>query len=219
MKLSHRDFRPQRRSKYVVQPPKRRPTLRILLLAVFATLVYLKFDSFVSSKVFQTLAHPKVLVQKIFNRGEVQAAETSPIVPSVKIAVAPLLPTSPLKQFQNILTIQTHPAKIEMVASTHFDFHSILPGRIVEVDSQKSCLKIYHGKNIYSSYSGKIKIANDLAPGKMVTVKDTLGWLEKSSDTLIRPALSLQIENNGLYENPEVFLSLVNKIDTARNGK
>ena len=89
----------------------------------------------------------------------------------------------------------------------------------MEVDSQNSWLKIYHGKNIYSSYSGKIKFGKDLAPGKRVTVKDTLGWLEKSTDSLSRAALSLQIENKGVYENPMQFLSLVNKNDTAENGK
>lgn len=55
MKLSHRDFRPQRRLKYVAPPPKRRPTLRILLLAVIGLAVYLKYDTVVTSQTFQNL--------------------------------------------------------------------------------------------------------------------------------------------------------------------
>ncbi len=69
MKLSHRDFRPQRRSKYVSQPPTRRPTLRIILLAAFGAVVYLKFDSFVSSRVFQVLRNPQLLRQALARPG------------------------------------------------------------------------------------------------------------------------------------------------------
>jgi hypothetical protein len=59
VKISHRDFRPQRRSRYVNQPPKRRPTLRILLLAGIALAVYVKFDSVIASPSFQKLRHPE----------------------------------------------------------------------------------------------------------------------------------------------------------------
>lgn len=55
MKLSHRDFRPQRRLKYVAHPPKRRPTLRILLLATIGLAVYLKYDTVVTSRTLQNI--------------------------------------------------------------------------------------------------------------------------------------------------------------------
>lgn len=61
MRLSHRDFRPAKRSKYVASPPRKRPTLRILLLIAFGILVYLKFDSFVKSKAVQSLRTPEKL--------------------------------------------------------------------------------------------------------------------------------------------------------------
>jgi hypothetical protein len=62
VKLTHRDFRPLRRSKYVAQPLKRRPTLRILALAALGIAVYLKYDSVVNSRFFQNLRQPRRLV-------------------------------------------------------------------------------------------------------------------------------------------------------------
>jgi hypothetical protein len=67
VKLSHWDFRPSRRSKYVSPPPRRRPTLRILILAAFGILVYLKFDSFLASRAFLYLRHPG-WVREVFAR-------------------------------------------------------------------------------------------------------------------------------------------------------
>lgn len=72
MRLSHWDFRPKKRRKYVVAgsvedrsaPPRKRPTLRILLLAAFGVLVYWKYDSFIRSPLAQTLLHPGILWQK-----------------------------------------------------------------------------------------------------------------------------------------------------------
>lgn len=58
MKLSHRDFRPARRSKYVARLPKRRPTLRILLLGLLALVVYLKFDAVARLPFWKTFRHP-----------------------------------------------------------------------------------------------------------------------------------------------------------------
>ncbi len=55
MKFSHRDFRPERRLKYVSQPPKRRPTLRILIFAAIGCIVYLKFDAFMASPFIRKL--------------------------------------------------------------------------------------------------------------------------------------------------------------------
>lgn len=70
MKLSHRDFRPQRRLKYVAQPPKRRPTLRILLLAAIGLAVYLKYDTVVTSRTFQNLRNnSEALFEGLVNNG------------------------------------------------------------------------------------------------------------------------------------------------------
>ena len=55
MSLSRRDFRPSKRTRFVAGPPRRKPVLRILLLAGFGALVYLKFDSFVASRAFRQL--------------------------------------------------------------------------------------------------------------------------------------------------------------------
>jgi hypothetical protein len=74
VKLTHRDFRPLRRSKYVAQPLKRRPTLRILVLAALGIAVYLKFDSVVNSKLFQNLRQPRRLVDAMLHQGPVAAA-------------------------------------------------------------------------------------------------------------------------------------------------
>jgi hypothetical protein len=74
VKLTHRDFRPLRRSKYVAQPLKRRPTLRILVLAALGIAVYLKYDSVVNSKVFQNLRQPRRLVDAMLHQGPAVAA-------------------------------------------------------------------------------------------------------------------------------------------------
>ena len=58
MKLSHRDFRPPRRSKYVARLPKRRPTLRIILLGLLGLVVYLKFDAVARLPFWNTFRHP-----------------------------------------------------------------------------------------------------------------------------------------------------------------
>lgn len=66
MRLSHWDFRPRRRKKYVTPgsvdgrsgPSRGRPTLRILLLVAFGILVYLKFDDFVRSPLIRDLRDP-----------------------------------------------------------------------------------------------------------------------------------------------------------------
>lgn len=79
MKISHRDFRPPRRSKYVAQPLKRRPTLRILLLAAIGMAVYLKFDTVVSSHAFQSLRKPGGPFAAFFQKGK----------PPVETAAAP----------------------------------------------------------------------------------------------------------------------------------
>ncbi|GEM_PF-2297176 len=68
MKLTHRDFRPLRRSKYVAQPLKRRPTLRILLLAVIGVTVYLKYDSVVNSKAFRNLRQPRRILDAMLHQ-------------------------------------------------------------------------------------------------------------------------------------------------------
>jgi hypothetical protein len=68
VKLSHRDFRPAKRSKYVAAPPRKRPTLRILLLGVFAVIVYLKFDAFVKSKAIQSLRQPAKVWETVLQR-------------------------------------------------------------------------------------------------------------------------------------------------------
>lgn len=58
MKHSHRDFRPPRRSRYVSRPPKRRPTLRILLLGLLGLAVYLKFDAVVRLPFWKSFRNP-----------------------------------------------------------------------------------------------------------------------------------------------------------------
>jgi hypothetical protein len=73
VKLTHRDFRPLRRSKYVAQPLKRRPTLRILLLAALGVIIYLKYDTVVRSKAFKSLSEPAKLWHAMLN-GEGTAA-------------------------------------------------------------------------------------------------------------------------------------------------
>lgn len=77
MKLTHRDFRPLRRSKYVAQPLKRRPTLRILALAAIGIAVYLKFDSVVNSKVFQNFRQPRRLVDAMLHQPPADSAVAS----------------------------------------------------------------------------------------------------------------------------------------------
>lgn len=72
MRLSHWDFRPKKRRKYVVAGsvedrsalPRKRLTLRILLLVTFGVLVYWKYDSFIRSPLAQTLLHPEILWRK-----------------------------------------------------------------------------------------------------------------------------------------------------------
>ena len=85
MKLTHRDFRPLRRSKYVAQPLKRRPTLRILVLAALGIAVYLKFDSVVNSKLFQNFRQPRRLVDAMLHQGPAD----STIAPAAGLAWSP----------------------------------------------------------------------------------------------------------------------------------
>lgn len=73
MKLVHRDFRPPRRSRYVAQPLRRRPTLRILLLAAVGLAVYHKYDSFVTSAFFGKLVHPLRLLDSLRESGNAAA--------------------------------------------------------------------------------------------------------------------------------------------------
>ena len=63
MKLSHRDFRPAKRSRFVGLPPHRRPALRILLLGAFGILVYYKFDDFLASRAIKALKNPSALLR------------------------------------------------------------------------------------------------------------------------------------------------------------
>jgi len=58
VKLSHRDFRPPRRSKYVARLPKRKPTLRIVLLGLLGLAVYLKFDAVARFPFWKSFRHP-----------------------------------------------------------------------------------------------------------------------------------------------------------------
>ena len=77
MKLTHRDFRPLRRSRYVAQPLKRRPTLRILLLAAIGVTVYLKYDSVVNSKAFHNLRQPRRMLDAMLGQN-LAPSETLP---------------------------------------------------------------------------------------------------------------------------------------------
>jgi hypothetical protein len=70
VKLTRRDFRPERRSKYVAQPLKRRPTLRIILLAALGVAVYLKYDSVINSKAFRNLRQPRRLVDAMLGKDQ-----------------------------------------------------------------------------------------------------------------------------------------------------
>ncbi len=81
MKLAHRDFRPPRRSKYVNQPPKRRPTLRILFLAILGMAIYLKFDSIAASPALQRFKDPGRLLTGLFHP-KAASAVTSPLAQS-----------------------------------------------------------------------------------------------------------------------------------------
>jgi hypothetical protein len=86
VKISHRDFRPPRRSKYVIQPLKRRPTLRILLLAAIGVAVYFKFDTIVSSKPIRKLGEPGGPLAGLF-RMERASAASDPGGPSVAVGL------------------------------------------------------------------------------------------------------------------------------------
>lgn len=90
MRLSHWDFRPKKRRKYVVAgsvedrsaPPRKRLTLRILLLVTFGVLVYWKYDSFIRSPLAQTLLHPESLWRKTTDLLSIPTAATSVATPA-----------------------------------------------------------------------------------------------------------------------------------------
>jgi hypothetical protein len=86
VKLTHRDFRPLRRSKYVAQPLKRRPTLRILLLAALGLTVYLKYDTVVRSKAFKSLSEPSKLWHAMLRE---DGALPSPVVSGTGLKWSP----------------------------------------------------------------------------------------------------------------------------------
>ena len=316
MKLSHRDFRPQRRSKYVSQPPTRRPTLRILLLAAFGAVVYLKFDSFVSSRIFQVIRNPQLLRQTLARPGRLP--EPLPATPAASAASLKwsadsslvdldcpssriesciasvqalgseaagqlralinkgairweLVPTKGLSarfrkteatredslgwRVQSVglssdkgtvtITAMEPDGIIRYCNSGHcldestpappfakyqrldrpLDrppqwfirpiggpfFHSILPGRIVEIFSPTKSVKIYHGRNIFSIYAGFSELRPNLRPGTMVDMNDTLGSVGRDGDSL--GSLGLRIEKDGLFVDPIAFLG--NMADTG----
>lgn len=329
MKLSDRDFRPPRRSKYVSQPPRKRPTVRILLLGIFAAAVYLKFDSFVSSAFFksissllQTVSHPTFLKEKLFSSKHVDAQKLSPLknnwvtplewsvdsnlvtlhclgaltseclsyadqfvssntvtsrilIQKIKLqwqldslkdislqfrrilntetqsngweilelvglsnqgltkivlhdtagqknycissrCLDQLEPTSPLLKFQIVQHPFTRPEKLEFLPTHTNDFHSVLPGKIIEVDTLNRVVRLFHGQNLYSQYSGKIKLALNLKPGKLVSQKDTLGWIEDQNDSLA--TLALQVQKYGINQNPLAFLNIAPDTNLVYHG-
>jgi len=79
VKLSHRDFRPARRSKYVARLPKRRPTLRIILLGLLGLVVYLKFDAVARLPFWKTFRHPGEWISAQM-RQRVPASAPCPVV-------------------------------------------------------------------------------------------------------------------------------------------
>jgi hypothetical protein len=80
VRLSHWDFRPKRRSRFVAVGSAagrsgslwKRPGLRIFVLGAFGVLVYLKYDDFVQSALLQSLNRPgelwKTGVEKVRSR-------------------------------------------------------------------------------------------------------------------------------------------------------
>lgn len=49
-------------------PPRKRPTIRILLLAAFGLLVYLKYDAFIQSSLIKSLRQPEQLWKSVASR-------------------------------------------------------------------------------------------------------------------------------------------------------
>jgi hypothetical protein len=87
VRLSHRDFRPPRRSKYVLRPPKRRPTLRILLLLAIGLAVYLEFDKLARAPVWRRIGNPRHWLEAV--RNEVAARPAVEIPSPVRLAWEP----------------------------------------------------------------------------------------------------------------------------------
>ncbi len=129
MKLSHRDFRPQKRFKYVAQPSKRRPTIRILVLVAFGVLVYLKFDSVFSSKIAQSVLHPGRLFTGLKN-------------PSDRLAVTPNV----------IAGTQTSP---NPSLNLRWSTDSLQVDLLCPTDNVKECLRSAQGLD--SSLAGNLR--------------------------------------------------------------
>jgi hypothetical protein len=305
----------------------RRPTLRILLLVVFGILVYLKFDSFLSSRIIQTFAHPKFILEAFshptpsmptpilaldsnastnlkwssdsmqvdlscgpgpFEICLNEAQRLSPIqfdanvlgrlralihkanlqwqIPAtagflahfqkdqeapegisgmllsrldISDPKAPIVLTAqykdratlycmqercldqiftlpPIDKFTHYDLLSTRPPSLELQSHSGVVFHPVMMGRVVAIDSGSHILKIYHGKNIFSSYSGYASLKPGLKVGSQLLREDAVGMVGNLEDSVGH--LSLLIEKDGLYIDPEDFFGLSLKAPEVAHG-
>lgn len=364
MRLSHRDFRPKKRRKYVLPgsvedrsgPSRKRLTLRILLLAAFGILVYLKYDDFIQSPLIKRLrepqqlwkdavrnfrepavrepatALPQISPDSVFmlwscasaksdscldawagmdagDKGSIrallwkarlrmklpepssfaagfrgnpaavpetgtaqdsasEAAEAAGEAPArpwrldrIRFQAGPgsldleslrdsaggerwclrstpptadpdiLLegrsaatltcldeprPKPPLRLFSDPELHPERPPVLSFRTGSGEAFHPILPGKVMGLPSgEKGWLKVYHGRNLFSYYSGFAGIGKDLDPGALVGVGDTLGFAGDADTAAAMPGgaartgtLRLRIEKDGSPIDPLAFLGL-----------
>jgi hypothetical protein len=140
-----------------------------------------------------------------------QAAGPATLYCSPKRCLDELAPKPPFRKFHELDRPESRPPEAAFQPLDGTVFRPILSGRIVAMLFNPNRVKIYHGRNIFSSYSGFAGLRQNLQLGSLVNMDDTLGFVEKNGDSL--GSLGLRIEKDGLFVNPLAFLGV--ETDTA----
>ncbi len=229
MKLSQLEFKPGKRTKFVGPPPLKKPKLRLLLLLLLAAPVYFILEKPVVIKFFHhTLPGNFAGFMDSGDAIKTNLEETK--IESVKSEKTSLLPArpifnaqTPLQSFRLFNPADSASQNLENKNwlgdeksllffppnnNRNCDIRPILPGKLVKLhrEGKNSWVKIYHGLNLYSTYTHFYPLANLLEGEK---VGNILGYI-MAKDSSALP-FELQIEKEGLMISPAKFLNMLSE--------
>ena len=118
--------------------------------------------------------------------------------------------TPPFSKFQSLDRQVEHPPELELRPLAGKAFHAVLPGRVVEVVSGSQWVKIYHGRNIFSSYGGFSELRSNLHTGSLVNMK-TL-WDLSGEKSTRWDAYAYGLKGTGYSSIPWPFLIWPSKV-------
>ncbi len=122
-------------------------------------------------------------------------------------------PKSPVDKFIGTIEMQNHKPSLTMKPLTGKKMKPIWRGEIVELEVKTNRLKLYHGQNIFSYYSGDIQFQPGLRQGAIVGLDDTLGFF--SADSI--GCLNLMISKNGFYLNPLTYFGISSQAEMGNH--